>query len=228
MSARVSGNTFALSGDVWLISYDGDEIQLSDSKGLGDLATLLRQPGVEVAALDLMDAGVVTGDSGPTSDAAARKQYEARVRELQSDIDDAEAMGDSHRAERARAELDALVDLFNSMLADSLQTRPDVVVMEIADGVLQRETQMLLENAHIRRHVRGVVLAAPCASSALFGLEQIRQYGLTTIAVSGIISNSPLFMKEFSGRSKVPVASSAGDACELASLVVDHCELATT
>ncbi|MDJ0925739.1 MAG: hypothetical protein QNJ77_14380 [Acidimicrobiia bacterium] len=109
-SAVATGNRFLRSGDVWTISYDGVETRLRDSKGLADLATLLSRPGVEVAALDLMDAGVVSGDAGPSSDAAARKQYESRIRSLQDDIDEAEAAGDSYRAERAREELDALVD----------------------------------------------------------------------------------------------------------------------
>ena len=72
---------FVKSGDVWTIGYDGTEIQLGDMKGLGDLAQLLAQPGVEIAALDLMDAGLVAGDAGPTSDATARKQYEDRIRD---------------------------------------------------------------------------------------------------------------------------------------------------
>ena len=105
-----TGNRFLRSGDVWTINYDGVETQLGNSKGLADLATLLSQPGVEVAALDLMGAAVVTGDSGPASDTAARRQYEQRVRDLQVCIDEAAADGDPYRAEQAREELDTLVE----------------------------------------------------------------------------------------------------------------------
>ncbi len=123
---------------------------------------------------------------------------------------------------------DDLVNLYQAMLADSQAIRPDVVVMEIADGVLQRETELLLSDPSVQRYVRGVVLAAPCSASALFGAEQIRRHGLEVIAVSGIISNSPLFMREFSQQSDLPLASSVGDAAELAQLVTRHCHLAAS
>ncbi|MDH3716495.1 MAG: DUF1611 domain-containing protein [Planctomycetota bacterium] len=119
-----------------------------------------------------------------------------------------------------------LVNLYQTMLADSQAVQPDVVVMEIADGVLQRETALLLADPRVRRHVRGVVLAAPCSSSALFGAEQIGRHGLEVIAVSGIISNSPLFVREFGQQSDLPVASSVGDADALAQLVTRQCHLA--
>lgn len=109
-AAPTSGNMFTKSGDVWLVRYNNDEIQMSDSKGLADLAMLLSRPGTEVSALDLMGARVVSGDWGATSDATARRQYESRIRELQSEIEDAESMGDVHRGERARSELDTLLD----------------------------------------------------------------------------------------------------------------------
>lgn len=121
----------------------------------------------------------------------------------------------------AKAEL---VDLFHTMTADCLQSHPDVIVMEIADGVLQRETQMILADEQIRRSVAGVVLAAPCSSSALFGVERVRQFGHHVIAVSGIISNAPLFMREFAEQSDVTLASSTGEADVLARLVIEHCK----
>jgi hypothetical protein len=117
-----------------------------------------------------------------------------------------------------------LADLFRTMAADCLQSQPDVVVMEIADGVLQRETQMILTDERVRRSVAGVVLAAPCSSSALFGVERVRQFGHQVIGVSGIISNSPLFMREFTEQSDVTLASSTGEADVLARLVIEHCK----
>jgi hypothetical protein len=105
------------------------------------------------------------------------------------------------------------------MLADTEKARPHLVVMEIADGVLQRETRLLLEHDAIRRRTRGVVLAAPCSSSALFGAVQIERQGHALLAVSGCITNSPLFMREFAASSSVPIATSVGDGDQLAELV---------
>ncbi len=112
-----------------------------------------------------------------------------------------------------------LLKLFGIMLADAEATDPDMVIMEIADGVLQRETMMLLGNEIVRSRTRGIVLAAPCAASALFGVGRIERYGHTVLAVSGCITNSPLFMREFAETSPVPIALSTADAVELAEIV---------
>ena len=77
---------------------------------MDDLAVLLSQPGREVHCLELAGAGALETDTGEVIDARARREYEARIRDLQDDIDEADADHDLARAERARAELDALVD----------------------------------------------------------------------------------------------------------------------
>jgi len=63
---------------------------------------------------------------------------------------------------------DELLCLFDTMTADLEKINPDITLMEIADGILQRETTMILENAKIKRKVTGVLLAADSAPSALF------------------------------------------------------------
>jgi predicted ATPase len=97
-------------GRVWAVTYGGATVRLPHSKGLADLAVLLRQPGREVAATELIASGVDSGDLGPTVDAAARRAYEARILELQAELEEAEDFHDLSRAERARFELDHLLD----------------------------------------------------------------------------------------------------------------------
>jgi hypothetical protein len=71
---------------------------------------LLAQPDREVHSIELMGGTDVGGAPGPVVDAAARRQYEQRIRSLQEDVDEARQANDPVRAERAEAELDALVD----------------------------------------------------------------------------------------------------------------------
>ena len=97
--------------------------------------------------------------------------------------------------------------------------------MEIADGVLQRETKMLLTSDVVRPRVRGVVLAAGCAPSALFGAAQVNAYGHHVAAVSGCITNSPLFMREVSQQCDLPIGSSVDRGEQLAQLVMERCGL---
>ncbi len=105
-----TGNRFLRTGELWEVVFGGRRALFAHAKGFADLYVLLRRPGVEVAALDLMGASVVSGDSGPVSDTTARRNYEARIRELQGEITEAEDANDSYRAEKASEELDALVE----------------------------------------------------------------------------------------------------------------------
>ena len=114
-------------------------------------------------------------------------------------------------------ERDELTALFDAMMADAAAAVPDVTVVEIADGVLQRETMLLLEDDYVKQRIHGVVLTAGCALSALRGVEEIERRGHQVVTVSGLITNAPLFVREFDAhRPDVPVASSTDDGAALA------------
>ena len=115
---------------------------------------------------------------------------------------------------------DELLGLFHAMIADVMAGSPDVVLMELADGLLQRETAMLLADPEIQRAARGLVFAAESSLSALWGIERLQQLGYRVVAVSGKFTSSPLAIREFSqNHSSIPVVSSAGAGTELATRV---------
>ena len=105
--------------------------------------------------------------------------------------------------------------LFMTMVADAFEAGVDTVVVELADGVLQRETEALIADPKVQACCVGAILAAPCALSALMGIESIRVAGLPVLGVTGIINNAPLFVRELSARSSVPVWSSVDDGSAL-------------
>jgi hypothetical protein len=92
-------------------------VRLRDSKGLRYVAELLRNPGCERHALDLVDRveGVgevdrrAIGDAGPLLDGTARTAYRHRIEELRSAIDDASLGGRFEEAERLQLEHDELL-----------------------------------------------------------------------------------------------------------------------
>ena len=90
---------------------------------MDDLARLLDRPGREIHCTDLVGASVEQGSSGEVLDPAARRQYEARIRELQEELDEAEDANDLVRAERAQTELDALGEHLSAAVARSGRTR---------------------------------------------------------------------------------------------------------
>jgi hypothetical protein len=97
-------------GDLWAITHGGQTIHLRATKGLGDLARLVAEPEREVHVLDLFGAGVEEASTGSLLDATARRSLEDRIRELQGELDEADAAHDLARSERAAGELDQVVE----------------------------------------------------------------------------------------------------------------------
>jgi tetratricopeptide (TPR) repeat protein len=108
--ATEPGNALWREGDAWRVTFRGKSSTVRHVKGMLDLAVLLDRPRREVPALELMGGADVGGAPGPVLDDQARRTYQTRVRDLQTDIDDAKAANDWERADRAEIELDALVE----------------------------------------------------------------------------------------------------------------------
>jgi len=117
--------------------------------------------------------------------------------------------------------LDDLIRLMDLMGSACGRAGAEIAMIEIADGFLQPETRLLLESDEIRRRVRGVVVAGACSSSLLFATEYLRKLGHEVWAASGLITNSPLFVREFTDRSPIVVVSSRGSANRLARIIVE-------
>ena len=75
---------------------------------------------------------------------------------------------------------------------------PDAVVIEIADGILNPENMMLLQNADINTICTHFIYSAGDALSLLGGLEILRSdYGIIPSGFSGPVANGPLCVQEF-------------------------------
>jgi hypothetical protein len=110
--------TCVQEGELWTLTFEGAPYRFRDSKGMQIIAYLLRNPGREFHVLHLQ--GVASGGEGAETlveaatprgaDATARAAYRARAEDLQEQLREAESHDDLGRAERARAELEALAD----------------------------------------------------------------------------------------------------------------------
>jgi hypothetical protein len=107
---------FHQEGSVWTLAFQGLAVQLTHQKGFSDLVRLLQRPGVEMHCLELADRPAEPAAFAPVLDERARREVQARARELQQEIDEADARHDSERAERAREELDRIVELVSGAL----------------------------------------------------------------------------------------------------------------
>jgi hypothetical protein len=113
---RRADNVFTRVGDFWEVVFADRSVTVRPSKGMVDLERLLASPGREVHCLELAGATTEESSTGAVIDATARRQYEERIRELQAEIDEAEAAHDHARADRAQVEFDAIVEHLTAAL----------------------------------------------------------------------------------------------------------------
>lgn len=83
-------------------------------------------------------------------------------------------------------------DLSNRLAA----VAPDFSIIEIADGIFQRETRLLLESDELRARVDHVFFSAGDSLGAECGVRRLRSEGWPVRAVTGLVTASPLAMRE--------------------------------
>lgn len=117
LALRGLGGTalFRPEGEFWTIAFEGEAFRLRETKGLSYIAALLREPGRELHALDLLAAQPTEdeprppgSDAGPILDTQAKAQYRARLEELADELREAEQWNDRERVTRATEEREAI------------------------------------------------------------------------------------------------------------------------
>lgn len=79
-------------------------------------------------------------------------------------------------------------------------------VVEVADGILQRETTMLLKSDWVRSRIHRLIFSAGDALGAIGGVRILRdEFGLEPHAISGRCSSSPLAIQELQTSTRLPV-----------------------
>jgi molybdopterin-guanine dinucleotide biosynthesis protein len=91
----------------------------------------------------------------------------------------------------------ALLERTSRRLIAELEARGcDVVVVEIADGLLQQETAALVASPTLRDALVQVVFAAADAMGAVAGVQRLRGLGWKVSAFTGLVTASPLAASE--------------------------------
>ena len=106
---------FRPAGAVWQLHFAGSFASIPDARGLRDIAVLLSRAGHAVPAIELLGltpgAPRSSGVRGPaTFDERARREIRNQLRELDADVDRAEAADDGERAALARERRQALAE----------------------------------------------------------------------------------------------------------------------
>ena len=95
--------------------------------------------------------------------------------------------------------------VFTTLVGHLALANVDAIVLEIADGLLQSESAALLKSALFAETVDGVIFASGDAMGALAGESWLRQHRLPVIALSGVLSSSPLQSQEAVKSTGLPV-----------------------
>lgn len=100
--------------------------------------------------------------------------------------------------------VDELLDLYGLLINHAASQKAEWVIIEIADGLLQRETGALLQAATFTSSVGAWIFAATDPLAAVGGVAMLRDWGIEPLAVSGLVSMSPLSVRETEAATKVP------------------------
>jgi hypothetical protein len=102
---------------------------------------------------------------------------------------------------------DRLVTTMSAMRDALLQDGANAIVLEIADGLLQEETRLLV--THLPTVCSGTVLAVGDALAAQAGVKLLTENGVPVVAISGLVTASPLAARETAAVTGLPVLSPA-------------------
>jgi hypothetical protein len=102
--------------------------------------------------------------------------------------------------------IDRIEDGLRVLLADAASKGAEIAVVELADGIYQKETCELLNSSdYIREVFDGIMFACGDAVSAVGGVQHLRMLGYEPFAVSGLVSLSPLAVSEAEAAANIVV-----------------------
>lgn len=177
------------AGEIPVIFVLGTAMNSGKTTATAQLALGLRRAGYKVAALKGTGTGAF-GDYNEYSDTGAH---------WVADFTDA-GMVTTYREplERVKQGLDLL-------LGHAAEQGCQIAVMEIADGLFQRETGALVADPWLRDRMSGLIFACGDAVAAAGGVAELARHGLRPDALTGIVSCSPMAAAEAVAATGVPV-----------------------
>ncbi|MGF1587119.1 MAG: tetratricopeptide repeat protein [Bacteroidales bacterium] len=108
-------NSFLKESDVWKFSFDGSVVMASEVKGFYDIQKLLLQPGQVFHCAELM--GSLIDEKGEKMiDEKARRDYQKKILDLQSEMEEAELQSDYSSLKTLHEEYDHMIEHLSQSL----------------------------------------------------------------------------------------------------------------
>ena len=98
-----------------------------------------------------------------------------------------------------------LLHLYNNLIEKVKPYNPDYIIVEIADGLLQRETSALINNKQFMSNVTGALFSSADSMSAISGADMLTNLGCKVIGTTGLFTTSPLLIDEVKQQSNYTV-----------------------
>ena len=89
-----------------------------------------------------------------------------------------------------------VLSIYRTLRQRLRKVKPNYIVMEIADGIIQRETTELLAQPEFKKSIDHLIYSAGDALAADSGLRLLNQKGYQVTALSGLVSASELAKAE--------------------------------
>jgi hypothetical protein len=99
----------------------------------------------------------------------------------------------------------ASLEILFDRLVNAASSRCDMIIVELADGLYQKETYGLLQSPSFRARIDSVLFAASNPMAGIAGVQALREIGLEPSALSGAVTESPLAAQELEALSDVEI-----------------------
>ncbi len=103
----------------------------------------------------------------------------------------------------------SVLDIFNKLDLKYANNPQNYWIVELADGINQRETAYLLNHEEVRSRIHKLIFCSYDAFGAIGGLQVLKdKFKLKPDAISGVCTSSPLHLKELAEYTSIPVFNS--------------------
>ena len=140
------------------LTYEGISNTLNKTKGLLDLATLLDKPHQDIHCLELMQVKDSASGGIPLLDDQAKKAYQNRIVELQTEIEEAEMLNDVLQIEKLNQEYDQLVEHLSRSLGLKGESRKTGSAAEKARAAVTLRIRDSIKKIMVENEVLGIHL----------------------------------------------------------------------
>ncbi len=105
---------------------------------------------------------------------------------------------------------ESLMDIFDKLDLKYANKPSNYWVVEIADGIVQRETAMMLASKEFKQRIHKIIFCAGDALGAIGGERLLKdKYGIKADMISGVCTATPLHVREIQTFTDTPILVSA-------------------